>query len=52
MNEIAFAFDDVNNTQTALMNYFTDTKEWEITDAIPFSSDALSQSLKTTALMC
>ena len=38
MNEIAFAFDDVNNTQTALMNYFTDTKEWEITDAIPFSS--------------
>lgn len=38
MNEIAFAFDDVNNTQTALMNYFTKTKEWEVTDAIPFSS--------------
>ncbi len=38
MNEISFAFDDVNNTQTALMNYFTDTKEWTVTDAIPFSS--------------
>ena len=38
MNEISFAFDDVNNTQTALMNYFTDTKAWTVTDAIPFSS--------------
>lgn len=38
MNEIAFAFDDVNNTQTALMNYFTKTQSWEIEDAIPFSS--------------
>ncbi len=38
MNEISFAFDDVNNTQTALMNYFTDTKKWTVTDAIPFSS--------------
>ena len=38
MNEVSFAFDDVNNTQTALMNYFTKTQQWEITDAIPFSS--------------
>ncbi len=38
MNEISFAFDDVNNTQTALMNYFTKTSEWEVLDAIPFSS--------------
>lgn len=38
MNEIAFAFDDVNSTQTALMNYFTNTGDWNVTDAIPFSS--------------
>lgn len=38
MNEIAFAFDDVNSTQTALMNCFTNTGEWNVTDAIPFSS--------------
>lgn len=38
MNEISFAFDDVNNTQTALMNYFTKTSEWEVLDEIPFSS--------------
>lgn len=39
MNEISFAFDDVNATQTALMNYFTKTSRWEIVDMIPFSSD-------------
>ena len=38
MNEISFAFDDVNNTQTALMNYFTKTQAWQVEDAIPFSS--------------
>lgn len=38
MNEIAFAFDDVNSTQTALMNYFTNTGDWNVIDAIPFSS--------------
>ena len=38
MNEIAFAFNDVNSTQTALMNYFTKTQAWEIVDLIPFSS--------------
>ncbi len=30
MNEIAFAFDDVNSTQTALMNYFSNTKNWNV----------------------
>lgn len=39
MNEISFAFDDVNATQTALMKYFTKTGQWQITDMIPFSSD-------------
>ena len=38
MNEIAFAFNDVNSTQMALMNYFEKTAAWEIEDLIPFSS--------------
>lgn len=38
MNELAFAFDDVNVTQDALMNHFTKSSDWEIEDAIPFSS--------------
>ncbi len=38
MNEISFAFDDVNATQTALMNYFEKTEQWQIVDMIPFSS--------------
>ncbi|MBQ9828469.1 MAG: HAD-IC family P-type ATPase [Lachnospiraceae bacterium] len=38
MNNIAFAFDDVNSTQTALMNYFDDTKDWSPVIKIPFSS--------------
>lgn len=39
MNEIAFAFDDVNATQDALMAYFKPTKQWTICEKIPFSSD-------------
>ena len=39
MNEIAFAFDDVNATQDALMAYFTKTEKWKIQSKIPFSSD-------------
>jgi len=39
MNEISFAFNDVNNTQSALMDYFQETKVWEISDSIPFSSE-------------
>lgn len=38
MNELAFAFDDVNLTQTALMNYFEKTENWIVQDKIPFSS--------------
>ncbi len=39
MNEIAFAFDDVNATQDALMSYFEDTGEWKVTAKVPFSSE-------------
>lgn len=39
MNEIAFAFDDVNATQDALMSYFEKTEKWRIKSKIPFSSD-------------
>ena len=39
MNEIAFAFDDVNATQDALMAYFKPTKQWTICEKISFSSD-------------
>lgn len=39
MNEIAFAFDDVNATQDALMAYFEKTSKWKIKSKIPFSSD-------------
>ncbi|MGN0359418.1 MAG: HAD-IC family P-type ATPase, partial [Hominisplanchenecus sp.] len=39
MNEMAFAFDDVNNTQKALMKRFKGTKIWRIAGKIPFSSD-------------
>ncbi len=39
MNEIAFAFDDVNATQDALMSFFEDTKEWTVTSKVPFSSE-------------
>jgi len=39
MNELSFAFNDVNNTQSALMEYFEETKAWEVNDLIPFSSE-------------
>ena len=39
MNEIAFAFDDVNATQDALMAYFDKTQQWQIKAKIPFSSE-------------
>ncbi len=39
MNNISFAFDDVNSTQTALMNYFDDTKDYTPGVKIPFSSE-------------
>ena len=39
MNELSFAFDDINNTQNALMKRFTKTAIWTIQDRIPFSSE-------------
>lgn len=39
MNEMAFAFDDVNNTQSALMKYFKKSSRWRPLEKIPFSSD-------------
>lgn len=39
MNEIAFAFDDVNATQDALMAYFKQTNKWNVIAKIPFSSE-------------
>lgn len=39
MNEIAFAFDDVNATQDALMAYFKKTRQWTVKTKIPFSSE-------------
>lgn len=38
MNEITYAFNDVNPTQQALMNYFEKTSLWQTMDLIPFSS--------------
>lgn len=38
MSEITYAFNDVNPTQQALMNYFEKTAHWQTTDLIPFSS--------------
>lgn len=38
MNEITYAFNDVNPTQQALMNYFEKTERWQTADLIPFSS--------------
>ena len=38
MNEIAFAFDDVNATQNALMQRFKKSNLWKVEEKIPFSS--------------
>ncbi len=38
MNHITFAFNDVNPTQQALMNYYEKSEDWNVTDLIPFSS--------------
>ena len=39
MNELAYAFDDVNATQDALMAYFSPVKQWTVSGKIPFSSE-------------
>ena len=46
MNELAFAFDDVNNTQTALMRHFTRTNIWKAAEKIPFSSDRKYRAIR------
>lgn len=38
MNEMTYAFNDVNPTQQALMDYFEKTNSWKTMDLIPFSS--------------
>lgn len=39
MNELVFAFEDRNNTQDALINYFHRTNVWTVDEKIPFSSE-------------
>lgn len=46
MNEMAFAFDDVNNTQKALMKRFKQTKIWRVAGKIPFSSDRKYRAIR------
>lgn len=46
MNELAFAFSDVNATQNALMNYFTKTNVWMAREKIPFSSDRKYRAIR------
>lgn len=46
MNEMAFAFDDVNNTQDALMKYFKKSSRWRSLEKIPFSSDRKYRAIR------
>lgn len=46
MNETAFAFDDVNITQSALMAYFKQTQKWTVLDKIPFSSSRKYRAIR------
>jgi len=46
MNEMAFAFDDVNNTQEALMNRFKRSTYWRPLEKIPFSSDRKYRAIR------
>ncbi|WP_251352891.1 HAD-IC family P-type ATPase [Hominisplanchenecus murintestinalis] len=46
MNEMSYAFDDVNNTQKALMKRFRQTKIWRISGKIPFSSDRKYRAIR------
>lgn len=52
MNEIAFAFDDINNTQEALMQYFKRTGRWTIREKIPFSSDRKYRAIRFESKGC
>jgi len=46
MNELAFAFDDVNNTQTALIDNFSKTGAWTVDARIPFSSERKYRAIR------
>ena len=46
MNELAFAFDDVNNTQEALMQHFKKTSYFRAMEKIPFSSDRKYRAIR------
>lgn len=52
MNHLAFAFDDVNNTQEALMAYFVRRENWTVKEKIPFSSDRKYRAIRYAAEGC
>lgn len=52
MNEMAFAFDDVNNTQSALMKYFKKSSRWRPLEKIPFSSDRKYRAIRYDQAGC
>ena len=52
MNEMAFAFDDVNNTQSALMKYFKKSSRWRPLEKIPFSSDRKYRAIRYEQAGC
>ena len=52
MNEMAFAFDDVNNTQSALMKYFKKSSRWRPLEKIPFSSDRNYRAIRYDQAGC
>ena len=52
MNEMAFAFDDVNNTQSALMKNFKKSSRWRPLEKIPFSSDRKYRAIRYDQAGC
>ncbi|MDO5424796.1 MAG: HAD-IC family P-type ATPase [Eubacteriales bacterium] len=52
MNHMAFAFDDVNSTQEALMEYFVRRENWKPTERIPFSSDRKYRAIRYAGQGC
>lgn len=48
MNELAFAFDDNNSTQDALMTRFEHTQQWTVQEQIPFSSERKYRAVSFT----
>ena len=49
---MAFAFDDVNNTQSALMKYFKKSSRWRPLEKIPFSSDRKYRAIRYDQAGC